>query len=108
MRHFTVTWDPKGSLELLRARAFLGPGRAEDLDDELEAIRVRLEALPESGAQVLVRGEWSSRIRKVPLTHAQPVPALLPAERRGGAGGDLLLAAPEPAPAALVEVQGSG
>jgi plasmid stabilization system protein ParE len=70
MRRFSVTWDPKASLEVLSARAFLGPVHAADFDDELETLRERLAGLPESGAPVEIRGDWSTKIRKVNLTRS--------------------------------------
>jgi plasmid stabilization system protein ParE len=71
MRHFTVTWDPRASLEVLAARTYLGVVRAAALDDELVRIRERLEGLPESGKPVeKSRGTWSTEIRKVSLSQS--------------------------------------
>lgn len=67
MRQFTILWDPQGSLDVLSARAFLGPVRAADLDDELEQVRERLAALPELGAPVKTRRAWSLIVRRVIL-----------------------------------------
>ena len=67
MRQFTVTWAPQASLDVLSARAGLGPVRAADLDDELERIRERLALLPEMGAPVKTRKEWSHTLRRVIL-----------------------------------------
>jgi len=70
MRNFTVRWRPQGSLHVLQARAFLGPYRAAVLDQELEEIRERLSALPESGAPVKTRRGWSLDVRKMILTRS--------------------------------------
>jgi plasmid stabilization system protein ParE len=67
MRCFAVLWTRRASLQVLRARTFLGPVRAADLDQELESVRERLEALPEVGAPVLRRGTWDLTLRRVIL-----------------------------------------
>ncbi len=63
-------WDRQGSLDVLDARARLGPFRAADLDAELEEVRERLAAFPDSGAEVKIRGEWSTKIRRVSLSRS--------------------------------------
>jgi len=69
MRNFTVVFNSDGTLDVISARAFLGVGRAADLDEELEQVRNRLSALPESGNPTKTRrGGWSFHVRRVVLS----------------------------------------
>lgn len=61
MTRFAVLLTPRATRELDQARA---DGRALDL--VAEAFR-RLEALPQTGARVLIRGKWSTTVRRVIL-----------------------------------------
>lgn len=70
MRQFTVLWDQCASLDLLSARTFLGPVRAAALDEELNHLRKRLSALPEMGAPVKTRKEWSLVVRRLILSRS--------------------------------------
>jgi plasmid stabilization system protein ParE len=64
-RSFAVVLSPRASLDLLRARTWLGLTRAGDLDEALEAIRTRLSELPYSGPPAFVGGAFSKTIRRI-------------------------------------------
>jgi plasmid stabilization system protein ParE len=70
MRQFAVLWDPRASLDVLSARTLLGPVRAAALDEELELLATRLAVLPEMGAPVKTRKEWSLVVRRLVLTRS--------------------------------------
>ena len=46
-------------------RAWLGAARTQAFDDALAQTLVQLEALPKMGPPALIRGRWSSRVRKL-------------------------------------------
>lgn len=70
MRRYAVAWAPLASLDLLATRTFLGPRRGAELDEDLERVRERLSALPESGAPVKVRGKWTNQVRRISLSRS--------------------------------------
>lgn len=62
MSRFAVLLIPRATRELDQARA---DGRALDLDEEVAEAFRRLEALPQTGARVRIRGKWSTTVRRV-------------------------------------------
>jgi plasmid stabilization system protein ParE len=67
MRQYSVSWDPRAARELTDARAWLGSGRAVELNDELRHVRERLGAFPEMAPPVRLRGTWSTTVRRLVL-----------------------------------------
>lgn len=61
---FAVLLTPPAMRELDQARA---DGRTLDLDEEVAEAFRRLEALPQAGARVRIRDEWSTTVRRVIL-----------------------------------------
>ena len=68
MKGYSFAWDPRATIDVLSARARLGVVRAAALDEELELVRERLSALPESAPRAWLRGQWSPTIRKLILS----------------------------------------
>ncbi len=64
MSRFAVLLTPRATRELDQARA---DGQALDLDEEVAEAFRRLEALPQTGARVRIRGKWSTTVRRVIL-----------------------------------------
>jgi plasmid stabilization system protein ParE len=61
---FAVLLTPRAARELDEARA---DARSRDLDEEVADAFRRLEALPQTGGRVRIRGKWSTTVRRVIL-----------------------------------------